>query len=128
MSSADTTINLIASLDYASSLLNRYVPIFIYIFGIIGNMLNVLVLSQRILRSNSSAVCFLVSSIVLWMIILAAIDRWLSSANITVNLRQLSNLKNTQRCIFIIFIYTGLINSPIIYCYEANLTGIPRGC
>jgi hypothetical protein len=55
------------------------------------------------------------------MIFLAAIDRWLSS-NITVN------LKNTQRCIFIIFMYTSLINSPFIYCYEANLTGIPQGC
>jgi hypothetical protein len=39
-------------------------------------MLNVLVLSQRTLRSNPSAVCFLVSSIVLWMIVLAAIDHY----------------------------------------------------
>jgi hypothetical protein len=170
MSSSNASENLIVSLNNISNSLNSYLSIFIFIFGIIGNSLNILVLSQRTLRSNPSAVFFLASSIagiivilsglisrmmsgfgadltltvdwickirnvilyasrtlVLWMIVLATIDRWLSSS-VAVNMRQLSSLKNARRSMFIIFIYTCLINAPILFCYEAGLTGVLRGC
>jgi hypothetical protein len=170
MSSSNASADLIASLKNASNLVNQYPPIFIFIFGIIGNLLNILVLSQRSLRSNPSAVFFLASSlagiiviisglisrmmsgygldltltidwickirnvvlyssrtILLWMIVLATIDRWLSSS-VNVTLRQMSTLKNVRRSMFVVLIYTCLINAPILYCYEAGLTGLLRGC
>jgi hypothetical protein len=55
--------NLILSLNNASSQLNRYFSIFIFIFGIFGNLLNCLVLSQRSLRTNPCSFLFLISSI-----------------------------------------------------------------
>ncbi|CAF3071886.1 unnamed protein product [Rotaria sp. Silwood2] len=128
----------IASLNDASTQLNRYFGIFIFLFGIVGNALNTCVLSQRPLRSNPCAWLFLVSSIsnsigILagltsrplstwsadltttnqflcklrafllydginlgsWLIMLATIDRWLSS-NINAILRQRSTMKNAQ--------------------------------
>ncbi|CAF0924441.1 unnamed protein product [Rotaria sp. Silwood1] len=170
MSSSNATIDLITSLNNASNILNRYLPIFIYIFGIVGNLLNVLVLSQRSLRSNTSAIFLLVSSIAglivilsgltsrmmsgyttdltltigwicklrnvilyssrtiyLSMIALAAIDRWLSSS-IHQHYRQKSTLKNAWRSMIAILIYTCILNSPIIYCYEANLNWALRRC
>ena len=169
MSSGDD-VNLIAAWNNASDLLNRYLPIFIYAFGIAGNFLNVLVLSQRPLRSNPSATFFIISSIAgliaivsgltsrmmagyavdltntvkwiclvrnfilysartvaLWMIVLATLDRWFSSST-NANLRKISNMKNAQRGIVIVLIYTLVINTPIFFCYEANLTGLVRGC
>ena len=50
-------------LNQATTQLNRYVPIIIYLFGTIGNLLNIIVLSQRAFRSNSCAFLFLMSSI-----------------------------------------------------------------
>lgn len=61
MSSNVTSI--ILSLDSASVEINRYFSIFIFIFGIFGNLLNCLVLSQRPLRTNPCAFLFLISSI-----------------------------------------------------------------
>jgi hypothetical protein len=170
MSASDADAALTVSLNNASNTLNRYLPIFIYIFGIIGNFLNVLVLAQRPLRSNPSAVFFITTSIAglvaivsgltsrmmsgfavdltltvnwicvirnyvlysartvaLWMIALAAIDRWFSS-NVDVNLRQMSKMKNAQRSILVVLIFACLINGPIIYCYKADVTGALRGC
>ena len=54
----------IESLEYISEQLNRYLAIIILIFGLVGNILNCFVLSQRRLRSNSCALLFLVSSFV----------------------------------------------------------------
>jgi hypothetical protein len=168
--SSNNDANLIASWNNASDLLNRYLPIFIYAFGITGNFINVFVLGQRQLRSNPSAAFFIISSIAgliaivsgltsrmmagyavdltntvkwiclvrnfvlysartvaLWMIVLATLDRWFSSSP-DANLRQISKIKNAQRGIFIVLIYTFLINTPIFFCYEANLTGLVRGC
>ncbi|CAF3286645.1 unnamed protein product [Rotaria socialis] len=45
----------------ATTQLNRYFSIFIFIFGVICNILNVLVLSQRNLRANPCAFLFLLS-------------------------------------------------------------------
>ena len=61
------------------------------------------------------------------MIVLATVDRWLSSSA-DVHFRQMSNLKNVQRSMLVVLLYTCIINAPILYCYEANLTGTVRGC
>ncbi|CAF3389028.1 unnamed protein product, partial [Rotaria sp. Silwood2] len=55
--------SLIVSLNNASMQLNRYLGIFIFLFGIVGNTINTCVLSQRPLRSNPCAWLFLASSI-----------------------------------------------------------------
>lgn len=170
MSSSNVTSNLIASVKSASSNLNRYVPIFIYIFGILGNILNMIVLGQRTLRVNPSAIFLLLSSVaglicivsgltsrmmsgfvndltltigwicrlrnvvLYWsrtvcfcMIVSAAIDRWLSSSP-DQHRRQMSTLKNARRSILLVLTYSCIINAPIIFCYEANLTGALRPC
>ncbi|CAF3405401.1 unnamed protein product [Rotaria sp. Silwood1] len=170
MSLSNTTVNLITSLNIAATSINRYVSIFIYIFGTIGNLLNILVLSQRTLRSNPSSIFFLFSSIaglfviisgltgqmlssyaadltltidwicklrsvvlyssrtiVLWLIVSASVDRWLSSS-ITVRLRQMTTMNNVWKSIFVVLLYTCLLNAPIVYCFEANQTQPPRPC
>lgn len=170
MSVSTSTAHIIQSLDTASTMINRYLPILIYIFGLIGNCLNILVLGQRQLRANPSAACFLLSSsanlivlisgltsrmmsgfavdltltvgwicktrnvvlytgrtVALWAIVLAAIDRWLSSS-MDDQVRRQSSLRNSEREMMIILVGSFLINIPIIFCYEANLAGVLRGC
>ena len=62
MSSDSSTNPLIITLNTISPDLNRYLSIGILVFGTIGNLLNCLALSQRTLRSNPCAFCFLTSS------------------------------------------------------------------
>ncbi|CAF3192226.1 unnamed protein product [Rotaria sp. Silwood2] len=62
MLSSNTTI-LISIWNNASTTINCYFSICLFIFGVIGNALNTLVLSQRSLRSNSCAWLFLISSV-----------------------------------------------------------------
>ncbi|CAF1552902.1 unnamed protein product [Rotaria sp. Silwood1] len=62
MLSSNATV-LISIWNNASSKINCYFSICLFIFGVIGNALNTLVLSQRSLRSNSCAWLFLISSI-----------------------------------------------------------------
>jgi hypothetical protein len=71
MSLSNPTI--IASLNNATIQLNRYLSIIIYLFGTIGNILNILILSQRIFRSNSCAFIFLISSIASLIAILSGL-------------------------------------------------------
>ncbi|CAF1229590.1 unnamed protein product [Adineta steineri] len=52
------------SLDNIVQQLNRYVSPAIFIFGVVGNTLNCLVLSQRTLRSNPCTLFLLVSSFI----------------------------------------------------------------
>jgi hypothetical protein len=168
MSSSDT--DAISAWNNASAQLNRYFSIFIFLFGTIGNILNILVLSQRALRTNPCSLFFLTSSIAnfiaiitgltsrmlsgwtadltntidwlcklrafvlfisrnmgSWLIMLATIDRWLSSC-INVHRRQLSTLKNAQRGIIFTIIISILLYIPIIYCYQANLINAPLKC
>jgi hypothetical protein len=66
-------------------------------------------------------------TVALWMIASATIDRWLSSST-NVSLRHMSKLKNAQRSILVVLVFACLINAPICFCYEANLTGTLRGC
>lgn len=61
MSSSDA--NLVILINELTIQFNRYLPLIMYIFGLIGNVLNVLVLSRRTLRSNPCAFTFLISSI-----------------------------------------------------------------
>jgi hypothetical protein len=168
--SLSSDVNLIASLSNASTQINRYFGIFIFVFGIVGNTLNILVLSQRPLRSNPCAWLFLVSSIAnfigilagltsrflstwgadltntnqflcklrvfilfngitigFWLIMLATVDRWLSS-NRDVNRRQKSTLKNAQRNAILIVIISTATQAQYLYCFEANLINAPLKC
>jgi len=170
MSESNQSTNFIITINNISNELLANGPIIIFIFGIVGNCLNVFVLGQKTLRTNPSSVFFMVSSlagifviisglisrmmagynadltltvgwickirnfvlyssrtVVLWMILSATIDRWLSSS-IDVHRRQLSNMKNVRRCIIVIIVYAIVINTPYFYCYEANLSGTMRGC
>jgi hypothetical protein len=154
----------------ATTQLNRYFSILIFIFGIIGNILNILVLSQRSLRTNSCAALFLVSSMaslvaifsglftrttagwaidltntITWLcqlrtfvvfvsrtiayclIAFATIDRWLSSS-IDAHRRQMSSLKNAQKGMVMITIFSCLLYAQMFYCYEANLINAPLKC
>lgn len=56
----DSSINWF---DNASIQINRYFTLIVFCFGVIGNILNILVLSQRTLRKNPCAWLFLISSI-----------------------------------------------------------------
>ncbi|CAF4602745.1 unnamed protein product [Rotaria sp. Silwood2] len=170
MSSSNTTVNMIASLNSASNFLNCHFPIFIFIFGIMGNLLNVFVLNQPTLRLNISALFFNFSSIaellaifsgliaqmlsgyvadlsatigwickvrsivlycsrtiVLWLIVLASVDRWLTSST-SVRLRRMSTMKNARRSMFVVLVYTCILNAPTLYCFEANNLSPPRPC
>ncbi|CAF0891520.1 unnamed protein product [Rotaria sordida] len=167
---SSTDINLIKSLNYISEQLDRYLALMIFIVGVIGNILNCLVLSQRTLRSNPCALLFLASSFIdlisiliglptrifagwhvdptttinwicktrvfivfstrtmsIWLITLATIDRWLISS-IDIHRRQMSNLKNVKRVIFIVVILSILTYTYMLYCYEANITDAPLKC
>ena len=73
MSMNTSTYNLILRLNDVSTQLNRYFSIFIFIFGIVGNILNCLVLSQRALRTNPCSFCFLISSIASFISILSGL-------------------------------------------------------
>jgi hypothetical protein len=55
--------DLIVAWNNISSAINRYFSIFIFLFGTIGNILNILVLSQRPIRINPCSLFFLISSI-----------------------------------------------------------------
>ncbi|CAF3419133.1 unnamed protein product [Rotaria socialis] len=71
--------SLIIELDSVLTQFNRYVLIIILLFGIVGNILNIIVLSQRSLRANPCAWIFLVASIVnLISILTGLITRMLS--------------------------------------------------
>ncbi|CAF0797682.1 unnamed protein product [Adineta steineri] len=168
--SSSSDANIIALLNNTTIQINRYLTLFLFLFGIIGNALNTLVLSQRPVRSNPCSFLFLVSSIAysisiisglvprflstwnadltntnqilckirififfnsltiaFWLIMLATIDRWLSSS-INANRRQKSSLKNAQRGIICIMIVSTMIQIQQLVCFEANLTNAPIKC
>ncbi|CAF4284862.1 unnamed protein product [Rotaria sp. Silwood2] len=162
--------SLIESLNYTSEQLNRYLAPIIFIVGVVGNILNCLVLSERTLRSNPCALIFLASSFIdlisiliglptrilagwqhdptstvnwickfrafivfstrtmsIWLITLATIDRWLISS-IDIHRRQMSNLKNVKREIFIIVTLSILTYTYMLQCYAANIADAPLKC
>jgi len=63
MSNVTTDAATIALLNSISSELNRYITLFVFIFGTIGNLLNILIFSQASLRTNPCVVYFLSSSV-----------------------------------------------------------------
>lgn len=56
-------MSIIEVLNYTTSQLNRYAALFIFLFGVVGNFLNILVFSQRAFRTNSCAWLLLMVSI-----------------------------------------------------------------
>jgi hypothetical protein len=62
-----------------------------------------------------------------WLIMLASVDRWLSSS-IDVIRRQRSTLKNAQRGVILIVILSTIIETQQLYCFDANLTNGPLKC
>ncbi|CAF0930515.1 unnamed protein product [Rotaria sp. Silwood1] len=83
MSNVTDSSNIIL-INNISSQVNRYMTLFVFLFGIIGNSLNTLVLSQAKLRSNPCVLYFLGSSVSSLGIILVGlptrlIDGWIST-------------------------------------------------
>ncbi|CAF2408571.1 unnamed protein product [Rotaria sp. Silwood2] len=73
ISSTTTDAIIIASWSNMSTHINLYFSIFLFIFGVIGNILNILVLSQRSLRSNPCAWLFLISSLANFIALLSGL-------------------------------------------------------
>lgn len=65
--------SLISELHHILSQFDRYVAVFIFIFGVVGNVLNIYVFSQRSFRTNSCAWLFYISSFVNLISILSGI-------------------------------------------------------
>ena len=63
MTSPWSETSIISTLALVAAELNRYLSIVILLFGTVGNLLNCLALSQRLLRSNPCALLFLGSSV-----------------------------------------------------------------
>jgi hypothetical protein len=170
ISSSTSDEKLSEHLTTIASQINFYVGILIFFFGILGNILNILILSQRPLRSNTCVMIFLASSITgiitilsglttrilsrwdadisnssrwvcklrnfavytfrsvtFWLIMLAAIDRWIVSSR-NARFRHLSSAKTVLRCIFIILVFSIIVHCQVFYCYELNLTNTPIKC
>ena len=94
----------ISQLNFASLQINRYVPIGLLLFGIVGNTLSCLVFLQKTLRTNPCVVYFLAASTANLISLIDGIpSRWLNSWNI------LRDLTETQsglcKCrIFVLFV------------------------
>lgn len=56
-------LTLILNINNISKQIYRYVPIFLFLFGIIGNLMSILVFIQRTLRTNPCAMYFLAASL-----------------------------------------------------------------
>ena len=72
-------------------------------------------------------VLFTSRTIASWFIMLATVDRWLSSS-VDVQRRQRSSLKNAQRGMIGVISLACLAYGQIFYCYEANLINSPLKC
>ena len=81
---------LVASLRGLLSQLNFYFGMFIFTFGIVGNVLNILVLSQRPLRSNPCVTIFVASSTAEMIAILSGLTSRVLSG-VTVDLSGTNN-------------------------------------
>ena len=97
MSASHSSVDFIATINHVSNMLLAYVPIFVFIFGIVGNCLNVFVLGQRALRTNPSSVCFMVSSIAgIFVIISGLISRIMAgyNADLTLTVGWICKIRN----------------------------------
>ncbi|CAF3312903.1 unnamed protein product [Rotaria sp. Silwood2] len=109
--------DLIATINYVALQIVRYFAICIFLFGSIGNILNVLVLSQLPFRLNPCAVLFLFSSVVNFVAILSGLlSRILSGwgADLTATNRFFCKLRglvvNTARTVAIWYILFAIID------------------
>jgi hypothetical protein len=59
-------------------------------------------------------------TVALWLIALAAADRWLSS-HVNARYRQMSTVKNAYRSMILILSLATLLYAQLFYCYQANL-------
>lgn len=90
-------MDLSAVLNNVSSALLAYGPIFIFVFGIIGNCLNVLVLSQRTLRNTPASVLFMTSSLAgIFVLISGLISRMMAgyNADLTLTVGWICKIRN----------------------------------
>ncbi|CAF4351299.1 unnamed protein product [Rotaria sp. Silwood2] len=114
---SESDADLIATINNVTLQLIRYFSIFIFLFGSIGNILNVLILSQRSFRPNPCAVFFLFSSVVDFLAILSGLlSRILSGwgADLTATSRFFCKLRgfvvNTARPVAIWYILFAMID------------------
>ncbi|CAF1032207.1 unnamed protein product [Adineta steineri] len=94
--SSPAEVDFITSINNVSAQINRYLSIFIFLFGTVGNILNILVLSQRSFCLNSCATLFLSSSIANFIAIITGLtSRMLSgwAADLTNTNRTLCKLR-----------------------------------
>jgi hypothetical protein len=113
----------------AASSVNLIVFLAAFIPGIIDGWS-----SKADLKETISSLCqftlvilFTSRSIAAWMIAFATIDRYLVSSS-NIHRRQMSNLKNTYRCIIFICILSFIGWIPIIFCSDANIVRTPLKC
>jgi len=66
-------------------------------------------------------------TVALWFIVLATVDRWLSSHS-NAGYRQMSTVKNAYRSMILILSFSALLYAQLFYCYEANLINSPLKC
>jgi hypothetical protein len=66
-------------------------------------------------------------TVALWLIVLATVDRWLSS-HFNARYRQMSTVKNAYRSMILILSLSALLYAQLFYCYEANLINSPLEC
>ena len=142
---------------------NRYVPIPLLFLGLLGNVLNVLILRRPSLRSNPCSMCFIAASLVnllvlvdgliprillsfdkdpsdtsdflcktkyyviyassalsSWFIVLATIDRYLSSSP-DARKRKLSSVKQTRWRILGLVVFAALFFTDKLFCFVANI-------
>ncbi|CAF1400602.1 unnamed protein product [Rotaria sordida] len=118
-----SSVNLIAAINNVTLQLVRYFSIFIFLFGSIGNILNVLALSQRVFRSNPCAVFFLFSSVVNFIAILSGLlSRILSGwgTDLTATNRFFCKLRgfvvNIARSVAIWYILFAMIDRWLLSC------------
>ncbi|CAF3809089.1 unnamed protein product [Rotaria sp. Silwood1] len=127
MSTSSSEILLIAYLKSLLSQINFYFGMFIFIFGIVGNILNILVLSQRSLRSNPCVIIFLGSSTVGIIAILSGLtSRVLSGVTIDLSatVNWICKLRGfilfTSRAITFWLIMFATIDRWLLSCIDVN--------
>ena len=114
----------------------------LFLFSSMAGLVSILIgLNSRILASwntdptgSIEVLCKLVPFTVyvsrtafLWLIMLATIDRWLSScANIS--RRQMSSVRNARRSAVGVTLLSIALYLHMLYCYQANLTDTPLRC
>ena len=106
----------------------RYAPIFLLMFGIIGNLLSCLVFSQRVLRTNPCAIYFLavsISNLVFLPTQLSTIlGSWDQSLNLTNNISGLCKLMMfiilTTRTLILWFLVLATIDRYLISSSNIN--------